>query len=320
MHIGRHRRFQGRWEQIVPVFALLTIPALCLANPILEYESGLATGSPVVRPSAIAFAVDGGVLCVTDEASRTLDVFDVNGFHRFRTTPAAGIVSPRDGSIDAEGRFVYIEADGRARNELRRLNFLGEPESYEATAPTEDWTPLHLLIAGDGNYLTVDAEGALTKHDAATGEVHWRLPLVDASYERADLTGRPAQSPTGTIYVPLTGLRQIAVIGPDGEFEGLFGVPGTKSGELAFPVGVAVTGSGQILVLDRMRHRILIYSKEQAFLGESGTIGYGPGHLYHPLAIAASVDGRVYVAQGFEGRIQRFRLLGSEFARKDSES
>ena len=319
-HRGSHLRNRNCWEQIVPALCLLTIPALSLAGPVLQYEGGLATGSPLVRPSSVSLAPGADAVCVTDDGSRTLDVFDERGFHHFRTNHASGLFAPRDGSIDAEGRFVFLETGGQNDNTILRLSFFGEPEPYRAAPPTEGWTPLHLTIAIDGNYLTVDHDAVLTKHDASTGDVLWTLRLLEGDSERADLTGRPAQAADGTIYVPVPAIRQVVVVSPEGTHESSFGVPGTKVGELAFPVGVAVTGAGQILVLDRMRHSILVYSEDHEYLGESGRIGRGPGDLYHPIAIAASLDGQVYVAQGFEARVQRFRLLDLDSARKNSGS
>lgn len=307
-------------ERIVPAVALLAIPALSLARPTLEYAGCLAGDAPSVQPNSVTLSPDGAALCITDEASRALDVYDLAGFHRFRTDESAGLRAPLDGSIDAEGRFVFLETGGAGGAHLARLGFLGDPDPYTATPPSPEWAPIHLLITRDGGYLTVDADAVLVKHDGESGAVLWSLRLIESGFERADLTGRPAEALDGTIYVPLTGTQQIAVVSPEGEPRGTFGTPGTKPGEIAFPVGVAVSGSGEVLVLDRFRHSILIYGEDHGYLGEFGRLGAGPGDLYHPVAIAATADGRVYVAQGFEGRVQQFRLTDTELSRRDSGS
>lgn len=319
-HAGQHRRDSRILEQVVSALFLLSIPALSAARPVLEYERGLATGSPVVRPNCVTVGFDSPSVCVTDEASRTLDVFDAYGFHLFRTDLSSGIFAPVDGSIDSDGRFLYIETGGREPQTIRRLNFLGEPEAYTPESPSAGWEPIHLCLSRDGNYISIDGDGTLTKHDSATGAVIWTLSLIEPGFERADLTGRPTEGADGTIYVPLTGYKQVAAVTPDGQLDSMFGVSGTKPGELAFPIGVAETPSGEILVLDRMRHAVLIYSQDHKFLGESGRIGEGLGDFYHPVAIAASVDGRVYIAQGFEGRVQQYRLTDSGLSRKSSGS
>jgi hypothetical protein len=237
-------------------------------------------------------------------------VFDEHGFHTYRTDARSEISSPRDGSIDSHGGFVFIDtAEGNGRT-IRRLNFLGEPETYYPEIPrSSNWSPRHLLITGDGHYVTVDRSGLLAKHDDRTGALVWKLQLVETEWEGSDLLGRPAEAPDGRIYVPNTRLGQIEVVSRNGELLTAFGIPGTKRGELSFPVGVAFEPEGRILVLDRMRHVVLVFDSNHRFLSESGRVGFAPGDFYHPVAIAASSDGLVYVAQGFEGRIQVFRLL-----------
>ncbi|MCA9756480.1 MAG: NHL repeat-containing protein [Candidatus Eisenbacteria bacterium] len=320
-HRGHGHPKRGRtWEHIVPVLCLLVAPSVASSRPVLQFESGLANGSPLVRPNAVCLSSDAQTLCVTDEASQSIDLFDMHGFHQFRTDESSGISWPSDGTIDREGRFVFVEMSGLANRSIHRLSFLGEPDSYQAEQVDEAWRPVHLLISADGNYVTTDGRGVVAKHDAESGALLWSLPLYDDDFERADQIGRPAEAADGTIYVPLTGARQIAALSSDGKLLEQFGIPGSKVGELAFPVGVAVLGNGEILVLDRMRHCILVYSEDHTFLGESGHFGRGPGEFYHPVSIAASTDGEVYVAQGFEGRVQRFRLVDSELSRKDSGS
>jgi DNA-binding beta-propeller fold protein YncE len=281
---------------------------------ILEYETNLSGASPIIRPSAVTIDTDASSICITDEASRTLDVFDRHGLHRFRTDAISGISTPRDGSIDSRGGFVLTDAvDGHGRT-IRRLNFLGEPEAYDPEIPGDNWTPHHLIITKDGHYLSVDRSGLLAKHDALTGALMWKLELADPALERSDLLGRPAEASDGTIYVPSAGLRMILVVSGDGRLMTSFGVPGIKRGELSFPVAVTIGPDQKILALDRMRHRILVFDSSHNFLGESGRLGFAPGDLYHPLAIAGSPDGRVYVAQGYKGRIQVFRVLDTASA------
>jgi hypothetical protein len=91
-----------------------------------------------------------------------------------------------------------------------------------------------------------------------------------------------------------------------------FGEPGSKPGTFAFPVGVAFGPGGRVLVLDRMRYKILVFDSQHKFISEFGRLGYAQGELYHPVAITAASDGRVWIAQGYKGRVQMFRLRDSE--------
>jgi DNA-binding beta-propeller fold protein YncE len=77
---------------------------------------------------------------------------------------------------------------------------------------------------------------------------------------------------------------------------------------MVFPVGTAIGPGNSILVLDRMRHKVLMFDPEHKLLGDFGSMGAGLGQFYHPTAIAASGDGKVYVAQGYGGRVQVFTV------------
>ena len=288
------------------------------AASTMEYQ-GVLSGGGLIRPSAVSPDHDDPGLCVTDDGSRTLDLFDAGGFHRFRTDVSARISSPMDGSIDRTGGFVFTDRAQEGGRTIGRLNRLGEPLAYRPRPPRSGWTPNRLLIARDGHYVTLDRSGLLAKHDASTGELIWSLPLVASDSERADLLGRPAEAPDGRIYVPGGLMRAALIVSPDGRLLGSFGRQGSRRGEFIFPVAVAFDSGGRVLVLDRMRHKILLFDGDHRFIEEFGRIGLAPGDLYHPVAMAAGSDDRVYVAQGFEGRVQVFRLLDSESNSRGSE-
>ncbi len=278
------------------------------AVPVLRYETVLAGDPPLGRPSSVTLDRATGELCIVDDASRTLDVFDARGLHRFRTDRTSRLSMPRSACLDAEGGFVLTDSAPERGRTIRKLNFLGEPLAYEPERPRDDWSPVHLSIAADGNYLTVDMKGLLAKHDAATGALLWSRALEDPSWERADLVGRPVEAPDGRIYVPHAGVGHVLFVAPDGSASDWFGEKGTKRGELAFPAGVAFAPNGLILVVDRMKHAVLAYDSRHKFVTEFGRAGFAPGDFYFPQSVAADANGTVWVAEGFEGRVQVYHL------------
>ena len=66
-----------------------------------------------------------------------------------------------------------------------------------------------------------------------------------------------------------------------------------------------------ILVLDRLRHKILVFDAEYVFHTEYGSLGSRPGQFYHPVSMAADKNGSIYVTQGYKGRVQVFNVLGN---------
>ena len=148
-------------------------------------------------------------------------------------------------------------------------------------------------------------------HDFESGVLIWRQDVLENEVFDLGL-GRPACSPDGRIFVPGGESHQVHVYSPDGDALPPFGRFGTGPGGLVFPIGVAFGPHSTILVLDRMRHKILVFDSAYKFVTELGRAGIWPGQLYHPLAIAASDDGRVFISQGFQSRVQLFRLLFEE--------
>ena len=295
---------------VLAATALLSSPAPARSAVLLQYESTLPATPRCGRPTAVTIDAATSAICVTDEASQSIDIYDAQDFHQFRTDDAAKLAGPEDACLDDEGGLVFTDAVPGAGRTIRRLDLFGEPLPYAPERPQPDWCPGHLIVTRDGNFVSIDQRtGLITKHAAETGALIWQLALAPDDPEMQDLLGRPAEAADGSIYIPGGRLRRVLVLSADGAPLTTFGVPGAKRGEFAFPVGVAFGSDATVLVLDRMRHRVLAFDASHTFLGEYGRLGEAPGSLYHPVALAASADGRVLVAQGYQGRIQAFRLI-----------
>ncbi len=285
----------------------LLFASIAQAGPTFDYETTLAGEPALVRPVSVAFSPEDGTICVTDQGAQCIDVFGSDGSRRFRTDRLSGVSSPSDASIDDHGGFVFTDVSTVGERTIKRLNFLGEPVPFTPERPNDSWQPVHLAIAANGDYLTVDRKGLLVRHDSGTGALIWTVELSDPTYDRSDLMGRPAESPDGTIYVPSAGSFGVLVVSAEGKRLTDFGERGGKRGEVSFPVGVSIGPDGTVFVLDRMRHRVLVFDSEHEFVAEFGRIGDAPGDLYHPMAIASDPEGHVWIAQGFQGRVQAFR-------------
>ncbi len=301
-------------SRAICIAALLTVCPLAAKGTIaFRYESTLqidmgAAGQ--VRPVALSLDPATGDVCVTDERGVKFHVVDGNGITLFTSSIAAALSTPVDGSLELDGGFVFADRDADGARTLRKLDLRGEPVRFDVERPAPQWQPDHLIVTADGNYVSLDKyAGTLTKHDAATGRVLWHRALEGVS-EQSEL-GRPAEAPDGRLYIPGGELHLVLIRTADGADAGSFGRPGTSPGRLAFPVGIAFGPAGEVLVLDRMRHTVLVYDRDHNFSSEFGSFGGAPGQLYHPLAIAAT-SGRVFVAQGYEGRVQTFGIFGTE--------
>src|SRR5207253_3765209 len=75
------------------------------------------------------------------------------------------------------------------------------------------------------------------------------------------------------------------------------GRKGTGNGEFDSPTGIAVDGSGNILVADTNNGRIEKFSPTGTFLSTIGSKGSGHGQLGEPNGIAIDRAGNIYVAE-----------------------
>jgi hypothetical protein len=293
------------------VGTLTVLAPLSSAALIMEYDMSLdiVTGQErAIRPTAVSCSPLTGEICVTDAQYSGLHVLNGHGIEVFSTGGFSALSTPIDGTLTANGGFVFVDRDPEGFVTIRRLNFMGEPVEFNVEPPIENWNAAHLAVAQNGDLLTVDSfNGILARHDSQTGELRWHTevtPMGDTDMQ----FGRPAEAPDGRIYVPGGMQHNITVFSPEGRRLEEFGEFGSGPGKLVFPVGVAIGPEESILVLDRMRHKVLMFNPEHELLGEFGSMGAGLGQFYHPSAIAASTNGIVYVAQGYGGRIQAFTI------------
>lgn len=307
------------------IAAAVVCAGVVLSAPVLEYEATIELPHGAERsalPVAVTATAVGGnsaggcEVCVTDAVTASGLVFDRGNVQVFNTGLISRLVTPMDMTVLSTGGFVCTDEPRAGERTIRCLNLFGEPTHYEPELPRDGWTPEHLLVTHDGNYVTTDPlRGRLAKHDARTGALLWERP-VDAQQSGEILgIGKPAEAPDGRLYLPLGGERRVAVLSADGESLESFGVPGTGPGRLSFPVGVTFCPDGNTAVLDRMRGVVLFYDSSYVFQAESGQSGWGARDFYFPSAIASAPDGRVYVAQGFLGRVHVFRYVVTEAVR-----
>ena len=90
------------------------------------------------------------------------------------------------------------------------------------------------------------------------------------------------------------------------------GVAGEDAGHFGMPQDVAFLPDGSVLVADGLRNaRIARFDASGRFVSSFGTRGSGPGQLSGVHGIAAGPDGRIYVADRSNNRIQIFDERGA---------
>jgi hypothetical protein len=216
---------------------------------------------------------------------------------------AAGVDAPTrvafDGSgnvyvVDSTaGRVVLVDAFNRVLSEKTGLRsplgiaadaggnlYLGEAKAGCVTVFDSQWKPLSQLGVGDGEF---------------------QLP----SYIAIDSGTTPV-----TVYVSDSPANELKVY-RSGVRVGTLGGPGSTPTGLDFPAGVWVNGAGDVFAADQNNQRVLVYSRDGAFvraflLGPWGTAGA----TGRPAGITGDAAGRIYVADTFQDYIKAFDEQG----------
>ena len=169
--------------------------------------------------------------------------------------------------------------------------------------------------------LNFDASGRLRKR---FGEGMFIFPYGIHVDREGDVWVTDAQGPDG--HDPDRDGKGHAVykFSPTGRLLLTLGTPGVAGDGtgalLNGPSDVVTASNGDIFVADGGSQeadtpattiaRIVKYAKDGSFIGAWGTVGSGPGQLREPRGLALDSQGRLFVADRGNGRIQIFDLEG----------
>lgn len=124
-----------------------------------------------------------------------------------------------------------------------------------------------------------------------------------------DFPSAAALAPDGTLLVVDALNFRIARLSPAGAWIGAFGEAGDEGSAFARPKGVAVDREGRIYVSDAQRDLVLVFRGDGSFEYAIGGTGDAPGLFTHPAGLAIA-NGRLYVADSQNRRVQVFEILG----------
>jgi DNA-binding beta-propeller fold protein YncE len=168
--------------------------------------------------------------------------------------------------------------------------------------------PRSVGVDSADNLYVVDMTGRVQKFSPG-GEflLSWRMPETDL--------GRPkgmTMDPEGRVVVIEPHYQRVNHFGPDGALAAQWGRAGTNRGELVLPRAVAFNARGdayvsEYTVVDRVQW---FRAGTREALGTFGRTGDGDGELNRPEGLDVAPDGRVYVADSGNHRIQVFSPEG----------
>lgn len=268
---------------------------------------------------------------VTDEFNSRIQVFDASGNYLFQFggygTGPAQFRYPQGIAIDADDNLFVADT---FNHRVQKLTTSGEfVAQIGVTGVIGDGANLLQFPRGVG----VDPEGNVFVVDTYNHKVKKYTNELVYQYW---VGGQP--SPVypnqvlpvggGVFYLGDTGNSQIIRYqeSPDGlsaEVTARLGSPRNADGQFSEPSSVAVGLDGRIYISDRYNHRVQVFDRRGRLLdkwGKAGGVGgyagggFGPGEFFLPMQIDIGPDGRVYVAEGLNSRVQVFTPDGEHIA------
>jgi NHL repeat len=118
----------------------------------------------------------------------------------------------------------------------------------------------------------------------------------------------------GDVWLVDSGLHCVRKYTPDGKLLvtlGTRGEPGEDSTHLNRPTDVAITSAGDLFVTDGYgNNRVVHFDRHGQFVTAWGSLGVGRGQFSLPHSIAVDSQGRLYVADRNNARVQVFDQTG----------
>lgn len=255
--------------------------------------------------------IRGNYLLVGDRDNNRVQMFTLDGvfvrkYGTYGTRPS-NLHQPFEADFDASGRIFIADCfNGRiiVRDfNLRSLFYFGS----DGRADEQVMGPRGVAIDRERGwvYIADTLNDRISKWTTA-GQHLFNFASTGAGPGELNHPYDIAVGADG-VYVADTENNRIQVFDTDGNFLRQWnGSDG--GGNLAWPPAVGVARNGNVFVADGNNNRIVQYTASGEYISAFGGYGSGPGQFDMPAGIAIDNALRVYVSDGHQHRIERFRL------------
>ena len=164
--------------------------------------------------------------------------------------------------------------------------------------------PRGLAIDLDGNLYIADTGGCRVVKLSPAGEVVAKFGSKGTGRGQFVEPTDVAVGPNGLMYVADAGNRRVVILDAGGGYVGEWAAPQSVAYN---GIHLALSQTGLLLVTDPEAGRLLGYDIGGRMLQQTGGKGAEPGQLAIPVGVLAAPDGRVYVVEVGNQRVQVFR-------------
>lgn len=260
-----------------------------------------------------------GEAFVCDPRTSRILIFDRNGFFDFQILGGTQVVAPEDVAVDPEGLLlvlarrgqvevpIELDFDGLYRRDVPLVGLPSDaaPPSLGSIALSPSGDRLYAVDGANLRLWIADRDGrVLSSVDLASG--------VTEEDERRNYAPAHVDVYGDRVVVPQPLLGRVLVFTLDGEQVGIVGQRGSAPGQLGYPTAAAIDRDGDVIVLDSQRMIVARWRiAGNRLLSEHLGLGDRPGDLYFPYDMALDPEGRLYVAQSADGKVQVFDGFGA---------
>jgi DNA-binding beta-propeller fold protein YncE len=266
-------------------------------------EVGLGEGA-FSYPRAIT-ADDRGSVFVVDKSGRIQRFAPDGQFELMWRMPEGAAGKPVGFSVHPDGRIfvadthynrvVVFDRDGR---ELARFG-------QEGTGPGEFLLPTDVAFDADG-YIYVGEYGGNDRISRWTPDFRFDTVIGDGPID-----GKRLNRPSGidfddeqTLWIADSCNHRLVRLSRNGDILGVFGEFGEEPGRMRYPFDLCITPDQKVLVCEYQGNRLQWFDKEGRSLRVWGRSGRKPGELFAPWGATYGRNGRVYVVDSLNSRIQ----------------
>ncbi|MBI2248192.1 MAG: NHL repeat-containing protein [Candidatus Omnitrophica bacterium] len=228
-----------------------------------------------------------------------------------------GLEGPIGVAVDADGS-IYVSDSGHHR--IVQLSPAGEllrTFGGEGSALGQLDRPMHIATDSTGRLYV--AEYLNDRIQLFDGEGHAQGTRGDGIF---DAPSGVAVDREGAVYIADFYHDRVVKLSLEGDVVSTWGQKGRFwAGRLHYPTDVAIGAAGEVIVADAYNHRIQVFSTDGEFIRMwGGLLGLGvkgnsQGQFHVATGVGVDTQGRVYVADFYNHRVQVFsskgRWLGS---------
>lgn len=260
----------------------------------VEYAGSIGAGS-LGDPRDVAASPDGRVLVVETAAKRVV-ILNPDGSPAGQL--AGDFAQPFGVAASSNGKVTVLDSLGR--DPVLQFGPGGEPIARFGQS-AGCYSPRGLYIDPAGSmYLADTGRGRILKLDASGNVV--------AQFRGGGRLAQPvsvAVDQDGALYVADGERQELLVIATDDTVRRSWPIPPSTTFDAAH---VALGPRGEVYVSDPNGGTIIIYDAQGKVLGHVGTKGSGEGQLSLPTGVRVDAQGRLWVADTGNKRVQVWAL------------